>query len=149
GPLSHRMKQSLALRVGQTLTMTPALQQAIRLLQLSSMDLQQEIQQALESNVMLEVDEPEVEAPIEEVAVAEPQLASGEGETAEKPAAEERQQHDEELRVEMDWDTDGSYETAGSGSRDAADEEELHEFRQANLHSGVTLREHLLWQARL
>lgn len=51
------MKQSLQLRIGQQLTMTPQLQQAIKLLQLSSLDLQQEIQQALDSNVMLEIDE--------------------------------------------------------------------------------------------
>ena len=37
------MKTSLGLRMGQSLTMTPALQQAIKLLQLSSLDLQQEI----------------------------------------------------------------------------------------------------------
>ena len=36
------MKQSLQLKLGQQLTMTPQLQQAIRLLQLSTMDLQQE-----------------------------------------------------------------------------------------------------------
>lgn len=40
--------------MGQQLTMTPQLQQAIRLLQLSTLDLQQEIQEALESNPMLE-----------------------------------------------------------------------------------------------
>ncbi|MCU7799318.1 MAG: RNA polymerase factor sigma-54 [gamma proteobacterium symbiont of Lucinoma myriamae] len=51
------MKQTLQLRLGQQLTMTPQLQQAIKLLQLSSLDLQQEIQEALDSNVMLEVDE--------------------------------------------------------------------------------------------
>ncbi|NOQ76286.1 MAG: RNA polymerase factor sigma-54 [Methylococcaceae bacterium] len=51
------MKQSLQLRIGQSLTMTPQLQQAIKLLQLSTLDLQQEIQQALESNMMLEVEE--------------------------------------------------------------------------------------------
>lgn len=51
------MKQSLQLRLGQQLTMTPQLQQAIKLLQLSSLDLQQEIQEALDSNVMLELDE--------------------------------------------------------------------------------------------
>ena len=49
------MKQSLQLRLGQQITMTPQLQQAIRLLQLSTLDLQIEIQQALESNIMLEV----------------------------------------------------------------------------------------------
>ena len=51
------MKTSLQLKMGQSLTMTPQLQQAIRLLQLSTLDLQQEIQQALESNPMLEVEE--------------------------------------------------------------------------------------------
>jgi len=49
------MKQSLQLKLGQQLTMTPQLQQAIRLLQLSTMDLQQEIQQALDNNPLLEV----------------------------------------------------------------------------------------------
>ena len=48
------MKQSLQLKIGQSLTMTPQLQQAIRLLQLSSLELSTEIQQALESNPMLE-----------------------------------------------------------------------------------------------
>ena len=51
------MKASLQLRIGQSLTMTPQLQQAIRLLQLSSMELQVEIQEALESNMMLETAE--------------------------------------------------------------------------------------------
>ena len=37
------MKQALQLKVGQSLTMTPQLQQAIKLLQMSSLDLQQEI----------------------------------------------------------------------------------------------------------
>jgi len=51
------MKQSLQLKIGQQLTMTPQLQQAIKLLQLSSLDLQNEIQDALDSNMMLEVDD--------------------------------------------------------------------------------------------
>ena len=51
------MKQTLSLKLGQQLTMTPQLQQAIRLLQLSSLDLQQEIQTALDSNPMLELEE--------------------------------------------------------------------------------------------
>jgi RNA polymerase sigma-54 factor len=48
------MKQSLQLKIGQQLTMTPQLQQAIRLLQLSTLDLQQEIQKTVESNPMLD-----------------------------------------------------------------------------------------------
>ncbi len=51
------MKQSLQLGISQHLTMTPQLQQAIKLLQLSTLDLQQEIQQILDSNIMLEVEE--------------------------------------------------------------------------------------------
>ncbi|WP_394389369.1 RNA polymerase factor sigma-54 [Shewanella woodyi] len=56
------MKASLQLKMGQHLTMTPQLQQAIRLLQLSSLELQQEIQQALDSNPLLELDEEQVDA---------------------------------------------------------------------------------------
>ncbi|MFL7010520.1 RNA polymerase factor sigma-54 [Enterovibrio norvegicus] len=51
------MKPSLQLKLGQQLAMTPQLQQAIRLLQLSTLDLQQEIQEALEANPLLEQDE--------------------------------------------------------------------------------------------
>ena len=53
------MKPALTLRLGQQLRMTPQLQQAIRLLQLSTFDLQQEIQEALDSNLMLEELNPE------------------------------------------------------------------------------------------
>ena len=55
------MKPSLQLKIGQSLKMTPQLQQAIRLLQLSSIELQTEVQEALESNMMLEMDEGESE----------------------------------------------------------------------------------------
>ena len=48
------MKQSLQLKIGQSLTMTPQLQQAIKLLQLSSLELQAEIQETLDSNPLLE-----------------------------------------------------------------------------------------------
>lgn len=51
------MKPTIQLRLGQHLTMTPQLQQAIRLLQLSTLDLKQEIQEALDSNLMLETEE--------------------------------------------------------------------------------------------
>lgn len=51
------MKPSLQLRLGQQLTMTPQLQQAIKLLQLSTIELQQEIQEALDANPLLEMEE--------------------------------------------------------------------------------------------
>jgi RNA polymerase sigma-54 factor len=47
------LKPSLQLKLGQTLTMTPQLQQAIRLLQLPVLDLNAQIQDALEENIML------------------------------------------------------------------------------------------------
>ena len=51
------MKQTLQLGLRQQLAMTPQLQQAIRLLQLSSLELQTEVQEALDTNYMLEVSE--------------------------------------------------------------------------------------------
>ena len=95
------MKQTLQLRMGQSLTMTPQLQQAIKLLQLSTLDLQQEIQQALESNMMLEVDEETVsdqennESPVQqEPKVAETEVTS-EGSQTDLP---------DELPVDSSWD---------------------------------------------
>ncbi|HUR40364.1 MAG TPA: RNA polymerase factor sigma-54 [Verrucomicrobiae bacterium] len=142
------MKQSLHMRVGQTLAMTPALQQAIKLLQLSSLDLQQEIRQAVESNLMLEFDEDEGVGPSIEEAVGgatqEPAptvegVVADSAEVAPEVAAEE-------TPVDIEWEE--SYEAASSG-KSAQDEEELYDYRQANLTTGTTLREHLLWQAGL
>ena len=48
------MKQALQLKLGQQLALTPQLQQAIKLLQLSTADLQQTIEETLESNALLE-----------------------------------------------------------------------------------------------
>ena len=56
------LKPSLSLRLGQQLRMTPQLQQAIRLLQLSSGELELEIQEALDTNFMLESSETEEES---------------------------------------------------------------------------------------
>jgi RNA polymerase sigma-54 factor len=57
------MKQSLQMKMGQSLAMTPQLQQAIKLLQLSTLELQGEIQEALESNPMLEMQEDDGSTP--------------------------------------------------------------------------------------
>ena len=51
------LKPSLQVKIGQQLTMTPQLQQAIRLLQLSSLELKAEIQEAFETNPMLETED--------------------------------------------------------------------------------------------
>ena len=72
------MRQSLNLKLGQKLKLTPRLQQAIHLLQLSSLDLKTEIQTALENNPFLELDD-------EQAVVADPsaQEASDTGDNAE------------------------------------------------------------------
>ena len=50
------MKQGLSLRVSQHLALTPQLQQSIRLLQLSTLELSQEIEQMLDENPFLDKD---------------------------------------------------------------------------------------------
>lgn len=65
------MKQSLQIKMGQQLAMTPQLQQAIKLLQLSTLELQTEIQSALENNPMLEMQEDEGADPRENDAANE------------------------------------------------------------------------------
>jgi RNA polymerase sigma-54 factor len=74
------VRQSLDIRLGQQLTLTPALQQSIRLLQLSSLDLQAEIERALDENPMLEAqstseDPPELQPVVQEIS-AEPAPAA-------------------------------------------------------------------------
>jgi len=71
------MKPSLQLRIGQQLTMTPQLQQAIRLLQLPTIELQAQIREALESNVMLEAeDDGEEGLSLEELAASSDERAA-------------------------------------------------------------------------
>jgi RNA polymerase sigma-54 factor len=116
------LKPSLQLKLGQSLTMTPQLQQAIRLLQLPVLDLTAQIQDALEENIMLEMEDlPDV-----------PQT-SGES-TAEV----------ETIRAEDNWQSradqqiqDGGWNGEGRPITEFADE------------SGQTLREHLLWQLEM
>ena len=65
------LKPSLQLRIGQQLTMTPQLQQAIRLLQLPALELQAHIRELLETNVMLEpMEESEATGTFEAVVTA-------------------------------------------------------------------------------
>ena len=107
------MKQALQLKLGQQLTMTPQLQQAIKLLQLSTLDLQLEIQQVLQSNPMLELDEGDEDGPLDGPEPDEPLTAStGEGplESLERTAAGDGESGDyepsmpEDLPVDTQWE---------------------------------------------
>lgn len=149
------MKQSLSLRTGLALTMTPALQQAIRLLQLSSLDLQLEIRQALESNVMLEADGDDLEVQTTEEAMAESDSddARAESAVASETALELGGETviPEEMPVDADWGDiyDGSGAASSATSSGSDDEDSLHDFMQANLHGTKSLRDHLNWQASI
>lgn len=116
------MKQVLQVRLGQHLTMTPQMQQAIRLLQMSAVELKAEIQTALESNLMLEAvedDEPaDEDAP--DAATDEP-VADAVADPADAPAVAEWDE------PELIWSTEPA------GSADAPDwqpaaPEGLHEY---------------------
>ncbi len=161
------LKQSIQLKLGQNLTMTPQLQQAIRLLQLSSLDLQQEIQQALEENPLLELlEEGEELEPLAPAAEAD-EPAGGEAETAAndaggggeelmapaEPAEEssalsaENGDIPDELPVDTDWDA--IYEPVSVAGTGPAPEEEGRDPFERQGSADESLREHLLWQIRL
>ncbi len=144
----NSMKQSLQIKLGQSLTMTPQLQQAIRLLQLSSLELEAEIQEALDSNPLLEVDEESArsnEASPDERSTAE---ASSES-SAEAPAQEERELQNsdnipEELPVDSGWDD--VFEAPAGPMLGGADDDQR-EFEHGS--SGQSLQEYLTWQIEM
>lgn len=134
-----KQQQALGLNLGQTLTMTPALQQAIRMLQLSTLDLKTEIQDALESNVMLEADEGHDEIDTSKTAEAQSsELEQASGKDSEIP---------ENLPVDADWDDIYAGSAAPAAPAPTADDADYWEYRQANLSSTPDLHTHLSWQA--
>ncbi|RKZ86787.1 MAG: RNA polymerase factor sigma-54 [Gammaproteobacteria bacterium] len=137
------MKPSLQLRVGQSLSMTPQLQQAIRLLQLSSLELQTEIQEALETNPLLEVEEN-----IDFDNNTSSQDDADESiENASKDVSQlEHTDIPDELPVDSQWeDTFDSPPVAMQSQPAAMSGPE----RDNEDESSNSLQEHLLWQMRL
>ena len=145
------MKQSLQLKLGQQLTMTPQLQQAIRLLQLSTMDLQQEIQQALDSNPMLEVTEDDNEGesrPSERDNSNSDSANLDSGTSTPDQPAEDSDWNTglpEDLPVDTQWD---DLLPAASASVYSGDDLSDTGFDSGNASNG-SLREELLWQLNL
>ncbi|GGK80775.1 RNA polymerase factor sigma-54 [Amphritea balenae] len=148
------MKQSLQLKMGQHLTMTPQLQQAIRLLQLSTLDLQQEIQEALESNPMLDVNEEDQNSPAESDADSTSiETLSSEASQETKPETEEVQVADsdwnddipEELATDSNWED--TFQTATTSTSSASDFADM--GLESNDTADETLQDHLSWQLNL
>ena len=139
------MKQSLSLRLGQQMTMTPQLQQAIRLMQLSAMELNLEIREAVETNPMLELEDDDIGD------VSTDDLGSDpEWERREEPPSEVDDEGDgfiedvgipEELPVDTSWDD--VYQAS------APPAPPLREGAEFDNPASESLADHLLWQLNL
>lgn len=129
--------------------MTPQLQQAIRLLQLSTLDLQNEIQEALDTNPMLEVAEEDLKESNKEESVNSQsekpiQEALPNNETT-GDDVEWTQNIPEELPVDTSWDD--VYQSAPASSSTPAQSEDDHFESQRT--STESLQDHLMWQLNL
>lgn len=131
------MKQSLQLKLGQQLTLTPQLQMAIRLLQLPVLDLQAELREALDKNLMLEMDDGIELAPPQEPQYGEPK--AGEAEAAQPEAATEP---GDSFGEELPY-ADVSEFGAGFGGPAPEGAEDQRDFAD---QGGTSLREYLLAQ---
>jgi len=135
------MKQSLQLRMGQQLSMTPQLQQAIKLLQLSSLDLHLEIQQTLYSNPLLELAE-EIEPEPEEV--SNEQLANEIADNGDTPG-EWSKEIPNELPVDAQWDDIYPAAPTASAAAPSSDNRDFESYHSVT----ESLQDHLLWQLNL
>jgi RNA polymerase sigma-54 factor len=139
--------------MGQQLTMTPQLQQAIRLLQLSTLDLQQEIQEALDSNPLLEVEEHEFS---DETAGKNEQKQDTDDVTVSASADDTPSEYEQEssealnkdtvsdeMAMDVTWD---EYMSAAPSSSSGPMPEDESIYQGA---STETLHEYIMWQLQL
>jgi len=140
------MKQALHLRLGQHLTMTPQLQQAIKLLQLSTLELQTEIQEALDSNMMLETEEDnEQNVASKSESTEESGLENSSNSSDDDSLIMQREEIPNDLPVDSAWDD--IYDAAPQQST-ANREFDSREFEIPE-SSSESLQEHLVWQMEL
>ena len=125
------MKHSLQLKLSQHLTLTPQLQQSIRLLQLSTLELNQELERMLKENPLLErEDEDEASLAAAEAPV---QTAEAEAHRARNRLSPRARESDPVTALDdSDWN---DYSAAGGDDEDSD--------YAARLGSGATLRDHL------
>ena len=134
------LKPTLQIRLGQQLAMTPQLQQAIRLLQLSSLELKIEIQEAFESNPMLETDENQ-----------EPENQAMELQQAKDDEYPQEIESNgtlpDDLPVDVQWDD--IYEPSYSPSSSRKNESYSSYLENQGSTEQGSLEQHLLWQLEL
>jgi RNA polymerase sigma-54 factor len=134
------MKPSLQLKLSQHLALTPQLQQSIRLLQLSTLELEQELEKYLQENPLLEREEEEYAAPPAPASATE---TSESAESGEKPEAEPEMPAPSSADDDSWLGEESSY-ASSSGSFDD-DDNDYHDVQAAT----TSLREHLSWQLGL
>jgi len=134
------MKHSLQLRLSQHLTLTPQLQQSIRLLQLSTLELNQELERFLQDNPMLERDE----GTSDESAPPAP-LGTTSATTPETVQAEKEPQELEPLGSGESSEFGSLEEGAYGASRDDGDDSDYPQMAAV----APTLRDHLISQMSL
>jgi len=143
------MKPSLQLRIGHQLTMTPQLQQAIRLLQLSTIELQMEIQQALESNLMLEAVDPDAgEGNTDGTADGEQagtEESAGDNES-DGPQEASQDTMPDELPTDSVWED--VYES-GVTTYSAPESRDNRDYFETHATENQSLKEYLLWQMQM
>jgi RNA polymerase sigma-54 factor len=145
------MKQSLQLKISQQLTMTPQLQQAIRLLQLSTLDLQQEIQEALDSNPMLELAEESDQPPQSDEITPSNEEAYHDSSDSSKDSNEPQADSDWSDQIPTELSTDSSWDDtfqSASPPVSAPPREDNADYESAD-RSTESLSEHLYWQLNL
>ncbi|HIF9181366.1 TPA: RNA polymerase factor sigma-54 [Photobacterium damselae] len=140
------MKTSLQLKLGQQLAMTPQLQQAIRLLQLSTLDLQQEIQEALDANPLLELEEnlaDNEENKPSDSDYSDSHDESKDSESFDTSEVIEQQEMPQDLPVDTTWD---DVYSAGTGSTGIALDDDMPIYQGETTES---LQDYLMWQVQL
>ncbi|TCB37625.1 RNA polymerase factor sigma-54 [Acinetobacter sp. ANC 4910] len=129
------MKLSVGLKVANSLSLTPQLQQAIRLLQLSSLELEQEIQIQLDSNPLLEKVE-------EQNSVESLSSLEKEHENSDLTNELNADHLPDDLPVDTDWDDVYTHQSTSLGSPEF-------EEREDNRQGHIGLKEHMLEQINL
>ncbi len=128
------MKLSVGLKVANSLSLTPQLQQAIRLLQLSSLELEQEIQIQLDSNPLLEK--------IEEINTTESLTTLETSETGDLTTELNADHLPNDLPVDTEWDDIYTHQSTALASPE-------YEEREDNRQIQLSLKEHILEQVNL
>lgn len=137
------IKQGLNIKLGQSMSMTPQLQQAIRLLQLSSVELQQEIQELLETNPLLEISD--ANSSSDEIST-ESQSTALDDLSPTSDSSEMQNTIPEDLNIDAEWDDiyDPAWKISNHNNDVSASD-----FIETMHAEPKGLHEHLYWQIRM